>query len=617
MIAHSGGMKIPIAAILCCVSLLQLAPGIDLFAADGEAESDASSSTITIEKLLSEEPYPEGEVTIPYAEMKRLWQALREKGKPPEKEKSPIAAVVASAEYELELSEARSQLRADYIVEVLSDEWQLIPLIGGAISLEKSEVSQGHIVRRDGFYTLIVKGKGEYQVHLLFRAVGLDSWPSHPGLKLHPTAASLSRLMVRGLPDDQWLRLQGLDKDELMSSAAENNGQDYFLSGEGEELSLRLESAAVAKESAAMANAPVIASVWDIQSQIFVRYAEGRLFYEARVFAQSDAGSALSMELEMPHKVAAVVVDGEDIASWRMGRSQDGRRKLHIDWRTRDRLDRRFQLSYQMAQSPLSDEWVIVPPGGEREGEETRAKHLLAIEVVEGLEWKGEGLSSTVASRRLPKWLGEHVKEVEFVTAETSGPLQIEAEWLPVLETVRATVSLAKFNTRLVKDGAMLVEAEYHVQQSESFDWTVNIPSLEQVLNCEVNGKAVKPIRRNESELEFHLTAASGGGGDGVATVIRFSYALQSSAFDLVSGQVTVELPQTDLFIHRLEWDLEIPEIYETTAVEGNVQLAQSRPSKAKKAAPVKRHLIRLQKELCRGERPAVEVYYRRRGIDD
>ena len=77
-----------------------------------------------------------------------------------------------------------------------------------------------------------------------------------------------------------------------------------------------------------------------------------------------------------------------------------------------------------------------------------------------------------------------------------------------------------------------------------------------------------------------------------------------------------VELPQTDLFIHRLDWDLEIPEVYETTAVEGNVQLA-TKESASKKQSLANTHTVRLQKELCRGERPAVELYYRRRGIDD
>ncbi|NOX98245.1 MAG: hypothetical protein GXP30_00665 [Verrucomicrobia bacterium] len=427
-------------------------------------------------------------------------------------------------------------------------------------------------------------------------------------MKLQPAAATVNRLRVSGLPDGQVLRLQGVESTSTANSTNSGDFAEYLLAGDGGEINLFM-------EAAAMADTPVLESIWEIQSQVFVRYAEGRLNYETRVFAQSDAGSGLSMELVLPQNVASVSVDGDDIASWRLARSQDGQRKLLIAWKTRDQLDRRFQLSYQIAQSPLSDKWVIVPP--EVAGEGATAKHLIAIEAVEGLEWKGEGLNAAVASRRLPKWLREHLQKVEFVTAETQSSLELQANWLPLLETLQATVSHAKFETRLVNDGAMLVKAEYHVQLDGALDWTVNIPSLDQMLTCEVNGKAVKPVRRSENELEFHLKEPSAGEKEGKETVVSFSYALQSKPFDSVSGQVAVELPQTDLFIHRLDWDLNIPEIY-NAQVEGNVQEVINRSSAKSKTQNVKNgHIIRLHKELCRGERPAVEVHYQRRGIDD
>ncbi|MFK5922073.1 MAG: hypothetical protein QM496_07825 [Verrucomicrobiota bacterium] len=611
-------MKLFIICILCLGGLVLGGLSAGLRAA--EEETGTGSLIIDFDKVIAgpadlrEGVVPEGRVTLPYAEMRRLWLAVQEKGVKPEEAVSPIDAVVASAEYDLQLEEEFSVITADYRVEVFTDDWRIIPLVGGALSLEQSDAGEGSIVRRDGAYALMVKGRGEYAVQLILRAAGSESWSQHQGLKLRPAAATLSRLRVSGLSDQQSLRLQGGDEKRAIISMQTAVGTEFLLNGDEQELNLVLESAAMAEQSAALANAPVVESVWEIQSQVFVRYAEGRLHYATRVFAQSDAGSGLSMELILPRKVAAVVVEGEDVVSWRMGRSEQGLRKLHITWRTRDQLDRRFRLSYEVAQSPLSEKWMILPPA--LEGEDRVARHLMAIEVVEGLEWKGEGISATVASRRLPQWLGEQVKQVEFVTAESSGELQIEAKWLPVLETVQATVSQATFSTRLVKDGAMLVEAEYHVQQSGALDWTVDIPSLDQVLRCEVDGQAVKPVRRSENELEFHLKApTSGDRGDG--TVVRFSYALQSSAFDPVSGQVVVELPQTDLFIHRLDWDLEIPQAYETTAIEGNVQLAPVKVDRKKKEPVVKRHLIRLHKELCRGERPSVEVYYRRRGIDD
>ena len=620
MTCQSGGMKTFIHCILCSASLLFINFATGIRAAEQESQFDLSAAMPAADSFVETNsessdtdvmlPGIVGKVTLPYADMKQLWEELREKDEEPEKEDVPIDSMVMSAEYDLEISEDKSKLTANYRVQVFSDKWQIVPLIGGDVSLEKVEVNKGSVVRTHSTYAFLAKGEGEYQVKLTLRALGSESWSNHQGMKLKPAAATLNRLRVSGLPDDQVIRLQGGDSNAEVNASKGSGQMDYLLASDGGELTLLM-------ESAVMSDAPVLESIWDIQSQMFVRHAEGRLNYEARVFAQSDSGSGLSMNLLLPHNVASVSVDGDDIASWRLMHNEKGQRKLLIAWKTRDQLDRRFQLSYQIAQSPLSDEWSIVPP--KVAGEGATAQHLVAIETVEGLEWKGEGLSGAVASRRLPKWLREHLEKIEFVTAETQGTLELQANWLPVLETLQATVSLAKFETRLVNDGAMLVQAEYHVQQDGALDWTVNIPSLDQILTCEVNGKAVKPVRRNDNELEFHLKEQlSGKKGTDAHTVISFSYALQSTAFDPVSGQVTVELPQTDLFIHHLDWDLEIPEVYETTAVEGNVQLAgKGMASASKKESSASSNTVRLQKELCRGERPAVELYYQRRGIDD
>ena len=80
-------MKTSIPSLLCFVSLLVL-----IFATDLRAE---------------------GEVTIPYEEMKKLWESLQEKNKKPVKKLSPIQSVLTSADYDLEVTDNRSQLTAD------------------------------------------------------------------------------------------------------------------------------------------------------------------------------------------------------------------------------------------------------------------------------------------------------------------------------------------------------------------------------------------------------------------------------------------------------------------------------------------------------------------------
>ncbi|MEM1444308.1 MAG: hypothetical protein AAGF67_18315, partial [Verrucomicrobiota bacterium] len=84
-------------------------------------------------------------------------------------------------------------------------------------------------------------------------------------------------------------------------------------------------------------------------------------------------------------------------------------------------------------------------------------------------------------------------------------------------------------------------------------------------------------------------------------------YALKTDPLDPVSGRIDLALPQTDLFVHLIDWNLQIPELYEPTAVEGNVEITRGSGAG---------NTIRLKKELCRGERPAVEIYYQRKDLD-
>ena len=74
-----------------------------------------------------------------------------------------------------------------------------------------------------------------------------------------------------------------------------------------------------------------------------------------------------------------------------------------------------------------------------------------------------------------------------------------------------------------------------------------------------------------------------------------------------VSGQVALALPEIDLFVQTLYWDLQIPDDYELTALEGNVALAP-----AANAPPG----IHLRKDLLKAERPAAELFYQKHAVN-
>jgi hypothetical protein len=87
---------------------------------------------------------------------------------------------------------------------------------------------------------------------------------------------------------------------------------------------------------------------------------------------------------------------------------------------------------------------------------------------------------------------------------------------------------------------------------------------------------------------------------------VSFSYTAKKPAFKPVSGQIAVELPQTELLVHWLDWELRIPVAYEIAAFEGNVESAPGDKTDATSRA------IPLHKELCKNERPRAEFFYQK-----
>jgi hypothetical protein len=88
------------------------------------------------------------------------------------------------------------------------------------------------------------------------------------------------------------------------------------------------------------------------------------------------------------------------------------------------------------------------------------------------------------------------------------------------------------------------------------------------------------------------------------ASQIQLSFTAAGEALDPVSGTLALALPRTPLFIRTLNWRIDLPAAYRAE-VHGNLirdSLAAADPPSA----------IRLRKNLCRDEVPAVSVFYQR-----
>jgi hypothetical protein len=116
-----------------------------------------------------------------------------------------------------------------------------------------------------------------------------------------------------------------------------------------------------------------------------------------------------------------------------------------------------------------------------------------------------------------------------------------------------------------------------------------------------MNSAPASPVVKTDGELELSIPAPANSGNFN-ALEISITYTARGPKFEPVEGKLSLSLPSTQLFIEQLEWRLYLPDNYEATAFEGNVE-----------PAPEDQDSIVFKKHLVRAETPNLEVYYRRK----
>ena len=112
---------------------------------------------------------------------------------------------------------------------------------------------------------------------------------------------------------------------------------------------------------------------------------------------------------------------------------------------------------------------------------------------------------------------------------------------------------------------------------------------------------------REKGVMEIPLDHLSGR--KNTRSKVCFSYTAAKGKLEPVEGQLALELPLTPLFIHEIAWTVEIPDGYEVSAAEGNVELTSGGRSNNPSVA-------HFTKKLCRNERPQAQIFYRKRGLE-
>ncbi len=565
-----------VALLLCAVALPR----------PGRAEDPAVTSALD-----------KAEVRIPYLELRKLWESAAAATHIKEPEAPPQGALL-SAQYAADLKEAQVALAAEFKVENFSGKWERIRLMGAGPAVADVAPADVRLVVEDGDLCVMVKDAGPLTVNVRFVPAPLPPAGDTPFLMLDLAPSAVASLRISNPPQGRLPK----SKNSILTADAEGNCS-LALPAKGGALALTLTDAAMAPKVEPPPPPPQ-PSEWNLQNEVLVFEGEGELNYRIRTHAIAQSGSALEASLLLPPNVRGVKVEGDDLTDFRLARQRDGQTELRLRWHTRDQMEREVKLTYALQQPPLAGEWELRAPSLP---EEDRVKSLFMFALPAGVEFKAPNLQSPLPPARLPKWVGAETNAPEFGAIPGGATVKLQNRVLPRLETAVAIVTKAEYTTRLTDDGSTLTEAALEIEHEDALLWSFTLPEKCELLKCALDGAPLKPIARENGVMEIPLGHAAGTKTE--TSKVSFSYTAASGRLQAVEGAAALELPLTPIFIREVGWSVEMPPSYEVTGVDPPEMAAHS-------AANTSPNSIGLVRKLCRNERPQVQLFYKKRGIE-
>ena len=526
--------------------------------------------------VLQGQELDKAEVRIPYGELKQLLA----RAEPVAKKAVPKPALL-SARLKLSIEDGVPVIDATFRAVSFGDDMALVPLIGGGVSLDQQVPEDAVVLIEKDSLCLATDHEGSHTLQLrLLPIIG----PQGFELSLPPCPSAIFE--TGDLPADQSVILVTNAGEQALSA-----GQTLPLPHAGGTLIMRILDSRETRE----ALRPPEPSTWTWQHQALVTPLDGELFYHLITRASAAGGSGIEALLTMPPDAQDITVSGEDLVSHSKIRGENRSLSVALAWKTRGTLDRQLEISYRLPLRPLDPVWHLQTPGGEG----TRTRFI--IEDSPLLAYAADGLTGALTSQGLPIPLAEVLAggTCHYLEGAASADLTVTSN--PVAATAEGVVTSAEWTLKIEPDGAMLATGAMTVEHKNSLGFEFDTPDGMKLLACEVAGKAVSPVDLGAGRLMVTLLPP------GENSRISCSFTGRATALDPVEGTMKLSLPIIPLFIHSLLWSIDLPPGYQAET-HGNLTRVSTT------SGPPSR--IALRKNLCRDERPEIQVFYQRTDIN-
>lgn len=519
----------------------------------------------------------QAEVKLPYGELKQLLTAALH----PEKPDPPLTALL-SARLRVAIEGGKPVVDASFASASFGAGLALVPVLGGNLTMVTRTPADAGVLTRDGMLCQILEGPGSLRLE-----TRLLPAPGPEGFALVVPACPSAIIETGTLDADAAIAMKIDGREQLLGP-----NQMLPLPLAGGTVTVRL----LGTEETREALRPPQPSAWTWQHQALVLPGEGVLVYHLLARATATAGSGVAAELALPPEAREVTVAGRDLAGHQLRRGAARALTLALDWKTRGVLERDVELSYQMPRRPLDRKWTLQAPVAAAAEAATRTRFIIAGCAT--LAYAAESLSGPFEPDGLPESLKSKLKGESCHFLEAADTAVLTVNPLPLVATAEGSIPTAAWAVKIEPDGAMLVKGSMAVEHRRRMTVAFDTPVGLTLLSCQVADQPVAPVNLGDGRLEVTLP------GQGGTSQIECAFTGRAAALDAVEGTLALALPKTPLFINALTWGIELPAGY-LAETHGNLTrvIQQKDPVRSQ---------ITLQKNLCRDERPEIQVFYRR-----
>lgn len=519
----------------------------------------------------------QAEVKLPYGELKSLITAANRP--PPEVKPEPISALLA-LRFRLSLNGKTPVLDSTFRTSTLSDGLAMVPLVGGDVTIENQKPFDARILISAGMLSQVLEKAGTQSLEMRL----LPSFGKQGANLSIPTCPA--SLFETGDLGEEWSVALSIDGQEQVLGS----NQLVALPLTGGSLQIRM----LGGEETREALRPPEPSTWTWQHQALVMPEESEIAYKMISRASAEAGSGIDAALALPADAREVKASGDDLSGQKIIRGADRSLELQMNWKTRGIMEREVTISYRLPRRPLDRTWKLQAPAAP--GEDLTRTRFIVVGSPE-LSYIADGLVGPFSPKGLPLGFSEELHGEPCYQLEASSSVELKVNPLPLVATAEATVSEALWMVKLVSDGALLVEGSMILEHRGLLGVLLDVPPAMTLLSCDVAGQSVTPVNLGDGKLEINLPATGG------KSRVSCTFTGKVTALDPVEGTLALSLPKTPLFIRALTWKIDLPLGYQAETHGNLVRVNEPNDPSSR---------LTLRKNLCRDERPEINVFYQR-----